>query len=95
VIARYKSQLLTQRHSLVCPSLIPLSPVALRNYERETSEQLKEWLRDIQYVNSRVGLMYNLYPAKDQGIDNSQSIGMGDLKNVMEDKITAEMKIVV
>lgn len=71
VIARFKSQQLTQRHSKVCPSLIPLSPVALRNYELETSEQLKSWLSDIQYFNSRVGLAYNIFPNKDQGVDYS------------------------
>lgn len=32
VIARFKSQQLSQRHKLVCPSLIPLSPVATKNY---------------------------------------------------------------
>lgn len=56
---------------MVCPSLIPLSPTALKNYERETAEELKGWLQDIQYINSRVGLMYNLYPKRDAGVDMS------------------------
>lgn len=47
VIARFKSQQLSSRHSIVCPSLIPLSPVAVRNYEKETSEQMKNWFADI------------------------------------------------
>lgn len=62
VIARFKSQQLSSRHSIVCPSLIPLSPVAVRNYERETSEQMKSWFADVQYINSRIGLVYNMYP---------------------------------
>jgi hypothetical protein len=31
VIARFKSQQLSSRHALVCPSLIPMSPVVLNN----------------------------------------------------------------
>ena len=63
VISRFKSQQLSSRHSLVCPSIIPLSPLAVRNYELETRDQLKNWLQEIKYANSRVGLIYNLYPA--------------------------------
>jgi hypothetical protein len=34
VIAKFKSTQLTQRHSMVCPALIPLSPLALTNYQK-------------------------------------------------------------
>jgi hypothetical protein len=83
-VARFKSQQLSTRHSLVCPSIIPLSPVAVKNYEVQTREQLKAWLNEIQYANSRVGLVYNLYPAGNKGFDLSQAISQGDLMNETE-----------
>ena len=92
VIAKYKSQQLTTRHSIVCPSLIPLSPVALRNYEKETKDQLKDWLQDIQYVNSRVGLIYNFYPMREQGVDLSQSINLGEYITEAEEKMNSEFR---
>ena len=78
MIAKHKSQNLTDKHSLVCPSLIPLSPLALRNYEKESREQLKEWLQDIAYMNSKIGLAYNFYPLKEKGFDMAQCISRGD-----------------
>jgi hypothetical protein len=95
VIARFKSQQLSSRHSLVCPSIIPLSPVAVRNYEQETRGQLKEWLKDVHYANARVGLVYNMYPAGGRGYDMSQVIGQGDMMNEAEQMITNEMKMIV
>ena len=96
VIARFKSQQLSQRHALVCPSLIPMSPVVVTNYQKNTAEELSKWLQDIQYINSRVGLSYNLYPFNDaQGLDNSQAIGKMDLMNETENQITEEMKKLV
>jgi hypothetical protein len=84
VIARFKSQQLSQRHALVCPSLIPMSTVVL-NSNKDTNEQLASWLQDIQTINSRVGLSYNLYPMNDaHGIDNSLAIGKMDLMNETE-----------
>jgi hypothetical protein len=96
VIARFKSQQLSGRHALVCPTLIPMSPVALKNYQKETAEQLSDWLRDIQYINSRVGLSYNLYPLNGtQGVDNSQAIGIMDFNNEVEQQITDELKQII
>jgi hypothetical protein len=71
----------------VCPSLLPLSKVALRNYEAESREALKAWLGDIQMLNSRVGLQYNLFPLKEQGIDYAQAVTLGDFVNEAEEKI--------
>lgn len=36
VIARAKSYVLSTRHKIVCPSLIPLSPIACKRYEMES-----------------------------------------------------------
>lgn len=56
VIARDKGYELITRHQMVCPDLIPLSPLALRRYEEETKELLKEKLSQIDYVNTKMGL---------------------------------------
>ena len=73
-----------------------MSPVVVTNYQKNTAEELSKWLQDIQYINSRVGLSYNLYPFNDaQGLDNSQAIGKMDLMNETENQITEEMKKLV
>ncbi len=62
-----------------------MSPVTVNNYQKDTAENLSKWLQDIQYINSRVGLSYNLYPINGtQGLDNSQSISHMDLMNETE-----------
>jgi len=56
----------------------------VRNYEKETKEQLSQWLNNIKYANSRVGMVYNCYPANTKGFDMSQAISMGDMNNETE-----------
>ncbi len=51
----------------------------------ETAGKMKEWFQDIQYINSRVGLNYNMYPQTSQGVDMSQTINRGDYWNEQEE----------
>lgn len=41
-----------------------------------------------------MGLVYNLYPLGTQGLDNSQSIGKGDLYNELDEQIANEIKLI-
>lgn len=84
VMAKVKSFNHLMKVKQVCPSLIPLSCDALRNYEEETKEQLTDYLQDLVFYNSKIGLSYNLYPLGSQGLDLSAVISHQEIDNELE-----------
>lgn len=71
VISRTKGFTLSERHKVVCPEMIPMSPIAVTNYEKQNKELLEKHFNGMDYVNSKLGLVYNLFPLSGSGFDYS------------------------
>ena len=52
--------------------MIPLSDVALNNYDKlENQKILEKHFQDIDYVHSKLGIAMNMFPKTQAGIDLS------------------------
>jgi hypothetical protein len=71
VISRTKAYALSNRHKHVCPHMIPLSPITVNNYEKQNKELIDKELEQFDYIHSKLGLTYNMFPLKDAGFDYS------------------------
>ena len=91
VIARVKGYNYSNRVQQACPSLIPLSPMAVRAYEQETKQTLGDYLQDLTYINAQMGLSYNLYPLISQGPELSHVITMKEINNEIEQQMKIEI----
>eukprot|EP00347_Sterkiella_histriomuscorum_P018145 403346620 len=92
IIAKTKGYALTSRHQAVCPSLIPISQPKLRKLAKENKEKLDEFLDGMKYINSQMGLVYNLYPSNSQGIQTNQIITSEEYNNQIEQELRAELR---
>lgn len=62
IISRTKGYLLTSRHKVVCPSLIPIATPKLIPYGQINKEKLEEFYRGFKVINSLMGAQHDLMP---------------------------------
>ncbi|CDW79345.1 zinc phosphodiesterase elac [Stylonychia lemnae] len=90
---KVKGYQLSSRHALVCPTLIPLSKMAIQRHQEEAKTQLAEFHQVYNLLISQVGQVFNLYPINSSNVvDNSQVIQLKDLYTEEDESLNTEMQ---